>query len=154
MVNCSALLDSNVVIATVAEAHPDHTASLALFTSGDASNYRVSAHSYAEVFTTLTKRSPRSPLHWPAERAWAGLESIAAVTTLVGATPAQTVEAVRLYATNGNIGARLYDFLIGRAAILAGTESIVTWNIGQFRDLFPDRLVETPDLYLARILSG
>jgi len=40
----AALLDSNVIIAIVAEAHEHHTMSLELVTAGDAANYDVSLH--------------------------------------------------------------------------------------------------------------
>jgi predicted nucleic acid-binding protein len=145
-----ALLDSNVIVATVAEAHEHHIPSIALFREHGSANYCVAAHSYAEAFTTLTRRGDRAPFRWPADEAWAALESIAAVTTLVGMTPPQGLDAVRSYAEIGGIGARIYDYLIGRAAIVAGASSLVTWNVGQFRDLFPDRLVETPVTYAAR----
>lgn len=131
-----ALLDSNVVIALVSEAHEHHGASIALMT-GETRRFAVASHSYAEAYATLTRRTPAAPFRWPAEDAWATLESVAAATTLVGLTPAQTFDTIRSYAATGSIGARLYDRLIGQVAVQYGIGRIITWNVGHMRDLFP-----------------
>ena len=85
-----------------------------------------------------------APFRFTAEEAWAALESVRAVTALVGLTPAQTFDGVRQYAGGGGIGARLYDRLIGEAALVHGIEHLVTWNIGHIRGLFPTLVVVTP----------
>lgn len=139
-----ALLDSNVVIAIVAEAHEHHAASLALITSDRPAGLAVAAHSYAEAHATLTRRGDHAPFRWPPDQAWAALESVAAVTGLIGLTPAQTFDAVRTYAASGAIGARLDDHLIGQAAVIHCVPVIVTWNVGHMRGLFPGLAVETP----------
>jgi hypothetical protein len=72
------------------------------------------------------------------------LESVRAVTDIVGLTPAQTFDVVRRYAGEGGVGPRLYDRLIGEAALAAGLPRIVTWNIGHMRGLFPGLQVLTP----------
>jgi predicted nucleic acid-binding protein len=74
----TALLDSNVVIAILVEAHEHHSASLALLTEGDAATYAISAHSYAEVYNTLTRRGDRAPFRFRADESWAALESLRA----------------------------------------------------------------------------
>jgi predicted nucleic acid-binding protein len=145
-----ALIDTNVIIAALDEVHLHHADSATLIQEGNGQRLCVAAHSYAEAFSTLTKRSERAPFGWSAAEALKGLESIAAITELVGLTPPQTLEAVRLYGRSEGTGARLFDFLIGRAAVLAGTDTIVTWNARHFRSLFADRRVETPTEYLVR----
>lgn len=145
-----ALVDSNVIIAAVAEAHEHHAPSLALV-QASTGDLAVAAHSYAEAFTTLTRRGEHAPFRWPADEAWAALESIAAITRLIGLTPAQTFDAVRSFAAGGGIGARIYDHLIGQAASMAGVASVITWNTGHLRSLFPDLTVETPSVYLSRM---
>lgn len=59
-----ALLDSNVVIAMDAEAHKHHDASAALLPVRNARRLAVAAHSYAEAFTTLTRRSASAAFRW------------------------------------------------------------------------------------------
>jgi predicted nucleic acid-binding protein len=139
-----ALLDSNVVIAAVAEAHEHHQASAALFELPGEARYAVGAHSYAEAYATLTRRSANAPFRWAPGHAWQALESVAAATRLVGLSPPQTLETIRLYATGGNIGARLYDSLIGRSAILHAIPRIITWNVAHMRALFPTLEVIDP----------
>ena len=73
------------------------------------------------------------------------LDSVVGAATLIGLTPVQTLEAVRLYAAGGNVGPRLYDWLIGQTAVQHGVGHIITWNVGHFRGLFPGLRVETPD---------
>lgn len=144
MAAAEALLDSNVIVAAVAEDHIHHEASAALFSSNQSHRFAVAAHSYAECFVTLTRRNASAPFHWNADEAWAALQNIAAGTLLVGLSPAQTVDAVRVFSEGGRIGARIYDHLIGEAALRHGIGQIITWNVAHMRGLFPDLVVKTP----------
>ena len=137
MAGLEALLDSNVIIAMVAGEHEHHAASAALLPAGKSRQFAVAAHSYAEAFATLTRRSASAVFRWSAQDAWETLESVAAATTLVGLSPAQAFDTVRSYAQDGNIGARLYDRLIGQVAIQYAIPRLITWNVGHMRDLFP-----------------
>jgi predicted nucleic acid-binding protein len=139
-----ALLDSNVVVAMLAEAHEHHVPSLALLAGGSAMHFAVAAHSFAETYSTLTRRGEHAPFRFSPEEAWAALESVRAVTTLIGLTAAQTFDAIRRYAHTGG-GARLYDRLIGETAIVHDVPMIVTWNLGHMRSLFPTVRIATPE---------
>ncbi len=143
-----ALLDSNVLVAMLAEAHEHHQASLALVLVDPRPNFAVCAHSYAEAYSTLTRRGEHAPFQFTAEEAWAALESVRAITALVGLTPAQTFDTIRSYAQTGGIGARLYDRLIGEAAVAHDIKTLVTWNIVHMRGLFPALSVLTPRDFL------
>lgn len=143
-----ALLDSNVLVAMLAEAHEHHQASLALMLGDSRPNFAVSAHSYAEAYSTLTRRGDHAPFRFTADEAWASLESVRAITALVGLTPAQTFDAIRSYAQTGGVGARLYDRLIGEAAAAHDIKTIVTWNVGHMHGLFPSLTVLTPKGFL------
>jgi hypothetical protein len=122
---------------------------LDLLTNDRATPFAVAAHSYAEAYSTLTRRGERTPFQFTPEEAWAALESVRAVTALVGLTAPQTFEAIRAYAGSGGIGARLYDRLIGEAAVAHGIPGIVTWNVGHMRSLFPNLSVSTPTQFRA-----
>ena len=139
-----ALLDSNVLIAMLVEAHEHHGPSLDLVVRASPAQFAIAAHSYAEAYSTLTRRGERAPFQLTPEEAWAALESVRAVTALVGLTAPQTFAATRSYAQSGGIGARLYDRLIGQAAVAHGIARIVTWNVAHMRSLFPNLSVETP----------
>jgi predicted nucleic acid-binding protein len=145
------LLDSNVLIALLAEAHEHHAASLALFVGGSDLRFAVAAHSYAEAYSTLARRGGPAPFGFTAREAWAALESVRAVTQLVGLTAAQTFDVVRRYAADGGVGPRLYDRLIGQAAVAYDLPRIITWNIAHMRGLFPTISVVAPaDLLMLR----
>ncbi len=139
-----ALLDSNVVIAMVAEAHEHHAASAALLPAGGERRFAVAAHSYAEAYATLTRQGASAVFRWSAADAWGTLESVAAATVLVGLSPAQTFDTVRRYAEDGGIGARLYDRLIGQVAVQYAISRIITWNVRHMRGLFPSLDVRNP----------
>lgn len=144
------VVDTNVIVASRVEGHVHHASSLALFTANPPLNIAVPAHCYAEAFTTLTRRGPRAPFQWPAEEAWPALESMANVSQLIGLSPAQGFAAVREYAAMGNIGARIYDYLIAKTALSAGANVLVTWNVGHFEGLVKGLEVQTPTGFLQR----
>lgn len=137
------------MVAILAEAHEHHTASLALLAEPAHTRFAVSAHSYAEAYSTLTRGGERALFGFSAGEAWAALASLRAITGLVGLTAAQTFEATSLYAASGGIGPRLYDALIGGAAVAHGIPAIVTWNVGHMRGLFPNLDVLTPQAFAA-----
>jgi predicted nucleic acid-binding protein len=144
MPKIDALLDSNVLIASIAEAHEHHIPSLNLLRHPSKTKFAVAAHSYAEAYSTLTRKGDRAPFHFSPADASAALESVRAVTILVGLTPAQTFDAVRSFAQDNGIGARLYDRLIGEVAVIHAIPQIFTWNIGHMASLFPTLRVVTP----------
>ena len=141
-----ALLDSNVLVAALVEDHEHYDPSIGLFRTG--APFAVAAHSFAEAYSTLTRRSERSRYQFSSASAWAALERIRAVVTLYGLTPSQTFDATRQFAAQGGIGARLYDKLIGEVAVVHGISTIVTWNVGHLQSLFPDLVVATPAEFL------
>jgi len=108
----------------------------------------VGAHSYAEAYSTLTRRGTHAPFQFTAEESWAALESVRSITQLIGLTPAQTFDTVRNYAGEGGIGPGLYDKMIGKVAVAHGVPVIVTWNLGHMRGLFSAIDVKTPSEFL------
>ncbi len=144
-----ALLDSNVVVAAVSPLARDHAVSVGLFVDGSADRFAIAAHSLVEAFVTLTKRGGGTPFGWPPNDAIVALESVASATLQVALTPAQTLDALRRYAATGGIGPRVYDRLIGEAAVRNGIRRIVTWNISHMRSLFPTLDVLTPEDFQA-----
>jgi hypothetical protein len=94
---------------------------------------------------TLTRLGPRAPVAAAPGVAWTALQSLRAVTVLLGLTPAQTFDAIGRYAAGGGAGPRLYDRLIGEVAVAHGLAMIVTWNISHMSGLFPGlRVVDPP----------
>lgn len=139
-----ALLDTNVIVATLAEDHQHHGESIGLLLGRNAARFAVTAHAFAEAFNTLSRRSTAAPHQWAPDRVVSALDTVRAKTVLIGLTPVQTYDAMRDYAADGGIGARVYDKLIGQAAVLRGIPAIVTWNARHMRSLFPELDVRTP----------
>ncbi len=139
-----ALIDSNVVVAAVAPTHEHHLPSLAVINSVETGALAVAERSFAEAYAVLTRRGDRPPFGFSSSDAWTALESVRAVTVLVGLTANQTIDAVRDYARTGGIGLRLYDKLIGEAAVIHAIPTILTWNVGHMGSLFPGLRVTTP----------
>lgn len=110
--------------------------------------FAVAAHSYAEAFVTLTRRTANATFLRNPEDAWLALESVARVTRLVGLTPAQSFAAIRSYAGSGGIGARLYDRLVGQVAVEHGIPRIITWNVRHMQSLFPRLEIIDPAAFL------
>ena len=81
-----ALVDSNVIIAALAGDHEHHAFSGELFDAGRDHVLGVAAHSYAEAYSTLTRRGAHALFRFTAEEAWAALESVRAATQLIGLT--------------------------------------------------------------------
>lgn len=81
------------------------------------------------------------------------LESLRAVTRLIGLTAPQTFDVVRVFASADHVGPRIYDALIGQAAIAHDIPCIVTWNTRHMRALFPSIDVMTPHAFLPRMQS-
>ena len=139
-----ALLDSNVVIAALYEEHQDHAASLALFADEIDAQFAVAAHSYAEAYSTLTRRGEHAMFRFAPGEAWAALERVRASTILLDLTGPQTFDAIKSYSQAGGVGARLYDRLIGETAVVHGVSKIVTLNVRHMTSLFPTLTVVTP----------
>jgi predicted nucleic acid-binding protein len=142
------LLDSNVVIASVAQAHEHHEHSNALFGAFPRGSFAVALHSYSEAYSTLTRLNVAALFKWEAPAALAALDSVAAQCTLVGMTAAQGLEAMREFARAGGVGPRLFDKLIGETAVHNGIGTIITCNVGHFESLFPNLEVLDPKQFM------
>jgi predicted nucleic acid-binding protein len=140
-----ALLDTNVIVSALAPDHPDHGDAAALFDRGQDGELAIPAHAVAEAYSVLTRAN--GPFRWAPGDCWLAISSILRMTRPVGLTPAATVDAVRSYAQQGGIGPRLYDRLIGEAAIHNRIDTIITWNVRHMKALFPDLQVQEPGVW-------
>lgn len=145
-----ALLDTNIVVAAAAKDHSHHSEAIGFFDGSRAGRFAVAAHSFAEAFTTLSRRGASSVYRWPPTSVAKSLHAARAGTVLIGLTPGQTYDAVGAFATAGGIGARVYDFLIGQVAVAHGISAVVTLNIRHMRPLFPELDVRTPEEWATR----
>jgi len=131
-----------VFVAAIAETHDRHVPSFA-FIETNVGWIALSAHSLSEAYNTLT-RAPRRGFGLEPNLVSHALHTMRDRHRLIGLTPAQTFDAIGLFDGMGGIGPRLYDCLIGRAAVVQGLRTIVTWNVRDMHCLFPGLRVATP----------
>ena len=102
----------------------------------------LAAHSLAETYSVLTRLPATKRLRAP--DALAAIEANWASAQVVHLTATETWNAIREAAGLGVSGGRTYDALIAQAAIKAGAETILTWNVRDF-EAFESRIqIETP----------
>lgn len=142
------LVDSNVFVAAISLTHIGHTDAITFLNADNSPPLMIAAHSHAEIYVTLTKRSGPAPILLDPIVARDALADLARITRVISLSPSATVDAVQRFASIG-IGARLYDYLIGRTGVLHGAAAIVTFNTGHMRALFPNVAVHTPAEWLA-----
>lgn len=137
------LIDTNVLIASAVESHPDHQYSRALLETSLAAS--VSAHSLSEFVSIITRLSRYG---WSGRLANRQLEKFEQRLTIEMLTAEQWVSAVREFTIADRRGPLVYDWLIGRVAVERGLGTIVTWNIKDMTILFPTLRVVTPEQLL------
>jgi predicted nucleic acid-binding protein len=138
-----AFLDSSVLVAAFVEHHDHHEASLDLFLRHDSSNAACSAHSLAEVYSTITGTPGKDRVS--GDEALLFLGEICQRLTLIALNPDEVLHAIEASASN-IAGAAIYDSLIGHCALKAQAEVLYTWNLRDFQRLRPEiaTLVQTP----------
>ena len=136
------LVDSNVLIAAVDVGHVHHRPSEALLREPPAPMI-FATHALTEAFNHLSRARTYAPSVEPLMVA-ASLNSLVVGTACRALTHDESFAAVQRFAELGGRGARLYDYLIGRVALLEGADTIATWNTRHFIPLFPTLRVATP----------
>jgi predicted nucleic acid-binding protein len=136
--------DTSVLVPTFIDQHVHHEASLKVYLKADKKHDCCGAHSFAEVYSTLT-RLPRSH-RATAEPAMIFLEEMARRLTFVALDAEEYWKALAGATESGVGGGLTYDVLPARCALKAKVETIHSWNIGHFQQLGTQsaRLARTP----------
>ncbi|NUQ61448.1 MAG: PIN domain-containing protein [Pirellulales bacterium] len=128
------LFDTSVLVAAHLPTHPhyrDASAWLACALRGGC-ELVVWAHSLAEVYAVLT-RLPATPPITPAA-AWQFLENnVLSCAAVVALTREHYRELVQQTAQSGLAGGMVYDAIISKAAEVAGTDHLLTFNVSHFQ---------------------
>lgn len=98
-------------------------------------------HSIAEVFATLT-RLPVQPRIHPVEAARIVSENLLPFFEVVSLSKQDYLDALNTMSSGGWSGAKVYDVLLLRCAVMCDVERIYTFNLGDFRQLAPAVLQE------------
>jgi predicted nucleic acid-binding protein len=123
-------LDSSVLVPVFLADHPQHAASIALFSTCNPDHASCAAHSLAEVYATLT-RLP-APHRATAEQALLCIQEIARRLQLIALDGRSYLDLVETAAKQGIVGGLLYDALIAKCAIDSCCDRIFTWNQRHF----------------------
>jgi predicted nucleic acid-binding protein len=133
------LLDTSVLVAALVEPHPEHMRALPWLTkSKSKSNESVmSSHTVAELFAVLSTL-PLSPRISPG-LAWRLIhESIEPHVSIISLTSSEYLSVVKHLSDLGLSGGTVYDALIAKAAQKSGADRIVTFNVSDFKRIWPE----------------
>lgn len=97
----------------------------------------MSSHSLAELYSTLT-RLPVNPRIHPIQ-AWRLVADISATAQqIVSLSQEDYTSTIQRVSQMGLSGGVIYDALIARAAEKAGVEHLLTFNVSDFRRVWPE----------------
>jgi len=131
-----AFVDTSVLLAAANADHIHYAPSRELVLSLRRRQDACAAHSFAELYSTLT-RMP-FPQRRNASQAMLFVEDVQARLTPIALTPEEYFAAISDYSAMGVVGGAIYDALIARCALKARAEKIYTWNVRHFRQFGPD----------------
>lgn len=133
------LLDTSVLVAALIESHGMHGRAHPWLDRaiGGEFEWAVAAHSLAELFHVLTAY-PVRPRITPGTARHLIQENMVKHANVVALTTADYTTVIRRMADLNMSGAAVYDALILRAAERAGVDRILTFNVEDFRRLWPE----------------
>ncbi len=134
-----ALFDTSVLVAALEAALPDHKVALPWLqrAHGGEITLLISAHTLAEVFSTLTVL-PLSPRLSPAKALRLIEENIARHAEMVPLAPEDYLAALQRAPGLDVAGGTIYDALIARAAAKANADILLTLNPRHFLRVWPE----------------
>ena len=140
----TSLLDTSVLVPALVEVHPNHERAYPWLERAAAGeiNVAVSNHSLAETYATMTKLPVRPKI--PPGLASRLLRDGTVALTLVPLTAEDYHRTIGRIAELGLAGGMVYDALIACAAQKLDVEALVTFNVSDFRRVWPeghDRIV-------------
>ena len=131
--------DTSVLVAAFVPAHPRHERAFDRVRRARSGEYRLltSTHNLAEVYSVLTTL-PLSPRVSPPAAARIIRENLEEQAEIVPVSAVDYRDVVRHLGDAGLAGGIVYDALVFRAAITAGAAVLLTFNLKDFRRVWPD----------------
>ena len=132
------LLDTSVLVPALVELHPNHERAYPWLERAAAGelNVAVSNHSLAEAYATMTRLPVRPRI--PPGLASRLIREGTAGLTLVPLTADDYQRTIERVAELGLPGGVVYDALIACAAQKLDAEALVTFNVSDFRRVWPE----------------
>jgi predicted nucleic acid-binding protein len=140
------LADTSVLVAAMVEAHPDHDRAFPWLRDAKTGRHDlyVATHSLAEAYAVLTAL-PVQPRITPAIARRLLRENVESVATLVELRSGDYRRVLDEVSSLGLSGGVLYDALAAHAARKARVEKLLTFNVADFRRVWPgDDAVTAP----------
>ena len=139
-----AFLDSSVLVASFNEQHVHHEPSFQLVRAQNKKTGCISAHSLAEVYSTLTGMPGKHRVS--PDQVLLFLDSLRETLSVISIDADDYRLALESAASINIIGGAIYDALLGHIARKSKSEVIYTWNVKHFSRLAPEvsHLVRTP----------
>ncbi len=136
--------DTSVLIAAFLEDHEHHAPSFAAFLRADKKHACCAAHSLAEVYSAVTRLPGKHRLS--GDQALLFLQTIRERLEIISLAAPEYYSRIEEAAARGTVGGAIYDALLARCALKAGTDTIYTWNVNHFERLGPEvaRRIKTP----------
>ncbi len=128
--------DTSVLVAAFLADHEHHVPSLAHLASASGKSSFCAAHSLAEVYAILT-RLPGAQRVSP-EHALLFVDEVCNRLNLVTLSGPQYRQVAAQAVADHITGGAIYDALILRCAVKCHAQSILTWNIRDFRRIAPE----------------
>jgi predicted nucleic acid-binding protein len=125
-----AFLDTSVLVPVFLGDHPNHAASLDIFTKFGKNQACCGAHSLAEVYSTLTRMPGK--LRVSGEQVMLFIGNIRERLTVVSLDADDYASALEKFAALGVAGGAIYDALLAYCALKAKAETLYTWNRRHF----------------------
>lgn len=139
-----AFFDTSVLIPVFFEDHVHHEASFMVFSKASRKNSYCSAHTLAELFSSLTRMPGRYRTR--PDEALLFLEATLKQLTPLALDADEYWSVLQQCGESNIAGGTVYDALIARCALKANARVLYTWNVEHFRRLGPDvaAIVRTP----------
>lgn len=133
------LLDTSILVAALIESHPMHGRAHPWLDRavGGEFEWVVAAHSLAELFHVLTAY-PVRPRIAPGTARQLIQENIVKKASVLSLTGGDYTAVIQRMADLNLAGAVIYDALILRAAERARVDRVLTFNVDDFRRLWPE----------------
>lgn len=136
--------DTSVLVAVFIDDHVHHDASFALFSNTSRKSSYCSAHTLAELFSSLTRMPGRYRAR--PDEALLFLEAAASRLTPLALDADEYWVVLKECSARNIAGGAVYDALIARCALKANARALYTWNVDDFRRLGSEvaAIVRTP----------
>lgn len=133
------LFDTSVFIAAIVEPHPMHPRAFPWLKRARSREFDmyVASHTLAELYAVLTTL-PVSPKITPGIARQLIHNNIRTAGKIIPLSTSDYSSVIKQMAELGLSGGVIYDALIARAAQKSGVDHIVTFNIDDFRRVWPE----------------